>query len=373
MTAPQTVIQSNYVDRSEALSKVFINRFLSQEFRHLARDSWPINKGGANHVEKIHPLLDSPFINASSGATEILGSPEEGVLLFILLQYYNNQMESIQVNICTTEYNPSLTQKWLDRMHELCPVVSLPVDQAVDMKFWMLGPTGASSVTRRIAVPTWAQISSNYNKGTTSALTPLMEDFRPAHGGQLLLWHGEPGTGKTFAIRSLALHWKDWCRVECIVDPESFFGTADYMMSVLLDTNNTGRDEWRLLILEDSGELLAEDARRQTGQGLSRMLNLTDGLIGQGLKAMILVTTNEALRTLHPAVSRPGRCASEIEFSALTSEEAETWLATKGQDFSPDSSTYTLAELFGQVDQFKGASGQKKPSMGLMPNSKEVC
>ena len=50
---------------------------------------------------------------------------------------------------------------------------------------------------------------------------------------------------------------------------------------------------WRLLVLEDTGELLSADARDRAGQGLSRFLNVVDGLIGQGLRVLVLVTTNE--------------------------------------------------------------------------------
>ena len=48
------------------------------------------------------------------------------------------------------------------------------------------------------------------------------------------------------------------------------------------------------------------DAKERTGQALSRFLNVVDGLIGQGLRLLVLVTSNEELGKLHPAVSRPG-------------------------------------------------------------------
>ena len=41
---------------------------------------------------------------------------------------------------------------------------------------------------------------------------------------------------------------------------------------------------------EDTGELLSADARERSGQGLSRFLNVVDGLIGQGLRVLVLVT-----------------------------------------------------------------------------------
>ena len=90
--------------------------------------------------------------------------------------------------------------------------------------------------------------------------------------------------------------------------------------------------------------MLAADAKERTGQGLSRLLNTVDGLIGQGLRVLVLVTTNETLRSLHPAVSRPGRCASQIEFTAFSAEEAAEWLARHGAEASRHAAT--LASLF---------------------------
>jgi len=54
--------------------------------------------------------------------------------------------------------------------------------------------------------------------------------------------------------------------------------------------------------------MMGADAKSQVGQGLSRLLNVSDGILGQGTKIMILVTTNENLGKLNPAVMRPGRC-----------------------------------------------------------------
>jgi ATPase family associated with various cellular activities (AAA) len=62
--------------------------------------------------------------------------------------------------------------------------------------------------------------------------------------------------------------------------------------------------------------------RSQAGQPLSRLLNLTDGMLGQGRKVLVAITTNEDLRQLHPAVVRPGRCLAHIEIGPLAPAEA---------------------------------------------------
>ena len=60
---------------------------------------------------------------------------------------------------------------------------------------------------------------------------------------------------------------------------------------------------------------------------------------------LVLVTTNEALRNLHPAVSRPGRCVSQIEFGAFSADEAADWLGRRGA--RPIRRAGTLAALYG--------------------------
>ena len=89
-----------------------------------------------------------------------------------------------------------------------------------------------------------------------------------------------------------------------------------------------GKGRWRLLLLEDCDELIRGEAKHTAGQALSRLLNLTDGLLGQGRNVLVGVTTNEDLERLHPAVVRPGRCLARIEVGALTRAEAVGWLGT---------------------------------------------
>jgi Domain of unknown function (DUF5925) len=248
----------------------------------------------------------------------------------------------------------------------------------VNVQFWTYGQHGPFPSNREVSVPEWRDLEDNYALGARQQLDTLMRDFRPAHGGQLILWHGEAGTGKTFALRALAWEWRDWCEFNYIVDPDSFFGEhADYLMSVLTqpgyadmpdprmmqmaaasgyvprggrpDDGDEGSEAWRLLVLEDTGELLTPDAKSVIGQGLSRFLNVVDGLIGQGLRVLVLVTTNEPIRALHPAVARPGRCAANIEFEPLTPEESSAWFEQHG---SPERTAVplTLAELYAKLE-----------------------
>src|SRR3712207_1033714 len=102
-----------------------------------------------------------------------------------------------------------------------------------------------------------------------------------------------------------------------------FRSQPGYMQSLLLDK---GDKRWRLIVLEDAADLVTPGA----GSGLARLLNLTDGFVGQGLKVLVLVTGNEPLERLHPAVARPGRCAAEVAFERFDADAAARWLADRG-------------------------------------------
>lgn len=239
-----------------------------------------------------------------------------------------------------------------------------PAPERVSVAFWMRGDQGGHVRHREIEAPCFDAIADNYSGAARGALRRLLA-MRTPERGRLILWRGEPGTGKSHALRALARAWAPWCSAHFIMDPEELFGHGGaYMLDVLTWGGDRDEGRWRLVILEDAGELIAADARAVAGQALSRLLNVTDGLLGQGTRTLVLITTNEPVKRLHPATRRAGRCLGDFEFTPFPVAEANAWLAAHGHDRRVERPA-TLAELYAHDEN--GRADQEPESTAVPP------
>jgi hypothetical protein len=339
----------------------FSQLFLERGYTHNYKTRWATNNPAFATLEKMagfKPVAATIVDEAGSAVLYDLGDR-----IAIL------DIDKRQIRVEVAGKNEKGLRSHVEDLLKIFPIPPDSPDK-VKVRFWYMSSSGPQNVLRHIVVPNWKSIESNYEKQTLAQLKHLMSEFKPSGGGgQLIVFHGPPGTGKSYSLRALINAWREWCIADYILDPENLFGgNQGYMASLVLrgasdeyefDEDEdaavpVSTDKWKLLILEDSGELLSADAKMRSGQGLSRLLNLVDGLIGQGLRVLVLITTNEDFNKLHEAVSREGRCAAAVKFRPFDYAGAMTWLENNSGDLSimpveKKSNEYTLADLYGQL------------------------
>lgn len=237
----------------------------------------------------------------------------------------------------------------------LPPERSYEAEDLVEFNLWMAHPMGGAMSRRStLDLVPWTDVRPNYPGALATTLDELCGLTGPPEGGRLALFHGPPGTGKTRFLQTLASEWSPWCDMHYVMDPDMMFQDALYLNSFLSQVSSS---RWSLLVLEDGDEFIDVGAKGKIGQGLSRLLNMADGFIGQATKTMVLISTNVEHDSFHPAAIRDGRCFAKLEFPAFPIDEATAWLdggagGTGSSLAALDGRTeVTLAELYAMRRQ----------------------
>ncbi len=339
----------------------FYTAAAARELNHLHHRGFPVRGVAREELEELGLFVEMSE-QQGSNLSNLLVSAGEDALAWIQLSGGEDRGRPLLASLTVAGREPAGADSLADRV-QAALAASEPEGHLVPMTFWSRAQFGPRPMHKLISAPGWEEIAGNYSADARLDLERLMAT-RGLDGGRLILWQGAPGTGKTYALRSLARAWREWCDFHVVVDPDIFFGEgSSYLMDILFQEarrNAYGLPKSRLLVLEDAGELVAADARAETGQALSRLLNVSDGLLGQGLDLCILITTNEPIERLHPAVLRPGRCAAQIEVPPLDVETANRWLAGHGGG-APIGEPIALAELFARTRQWRDGGPSQPP------------
>ena len=210
-------------------------------------------------------------------------------------------------------------------------------------------------------------LNLNYGHGFDKFHNELMQRFNTETKG-LVLFHGEPGTGKTYYIRHLLRSMASNNKLVIYMPPNMVDHMVEpaFMTFISDEIKQWSEDGYFcVLLIEDAEPLLA---KRQEGvriQGITNLLNMTDGILNDMLNLQIICTFNVDLKKLDSALLRPGRLIARKEFKKLAELDANllaqrlgikhhfTKPATLGEIYSMQKNKNTLIH---DVEQDKDAS-----------------
>lgn len=153
----------------------------------------------------------------------------------------------------------------------------------------------------------------------------------------LMLLHGDPGTGKSNYIKHIISNSKK----KVIYIAPSMLGVISSPQFVTFMMTN--KDS--ILLIEDAEEVLSVDRNSAT----NNLLGLTDGFLKDSLGLKVIATFNCDIGKIDPALMRKGRMFLEYKFDKLTIEECED-LAKFLNLSRPITEPMTLAEFFNEED-----------------------
>ena len=165
----------------------------------------------------------------------------------------------------------------------------------------------------------------NYGKKFLDIHNVIVERLNNKNDKGIILLHGDPGTGKTSYLKFLS---------KLILDKEILFippSMAEMLsepsiIPFLMENKNS------ILIIEDAERVISDRETNGSPTGVSNILNLTDGILGDCLNIQIIATFNMKRERIDSALLRKGRLIAEHKFGKLNVDETNKLLKHLGKE-----------------------------------------
>lgn len=178
----------------------------------------------------------------------------------------------------------------------------------------------------------------NYGSDFKKVHDVIISKLNETNGKGIILLHGDPGTGKTSYIKHLTSLIKE---KDILFIPPSMAEmlSEPSIIPFLMDHKNS------ILIIEDAERVISDREGNGSTAGVSNILNLTDGILGDCLSIQIVATFNMKREKIDQALLRKGRLIAEHKFEKLSVEESNKLLKHLEKDHEV-SESMSLADIY---------------------------
>ena len=181
-------------------------------------------------------------------------------------------------------------------------------------------------------------LALNYGEDFLKIHNTIVKKLNEQNGKGIILLHGDPGTGKTSYIKHLTTLVKE---KDILFIPPSMAEmlSEPTIIPFLMDHKNS------ILIIEDGERVISDREYNGSSAGVSNILNLTDGILGDCLSIQIVATFNMKKEKIDKALLRKGRLIAEHKFEKLSVDETNKLLKKLGKDYISDE-PMSLADIY---------------------------
>lgn len=178
----------------------------------------------------------------------------------------------------------------------------------------------------------------NYGEQFNNVHNLIINRLNKPQDKGIVLLHGDPGTGKTTYIKYLTKLVKD--KEILFIPPSMAESLSDpSIIPFLMEHRNS------ILIIEDAEKVISDRNNNGSSVGVSNILNITDGILGDCLNIQIIATFNMKKEKIDSALLRPGRLIAEHKFVKLNKDESQKLLDNLGKDYVATDSM-SLADIY---------------------------
>lgn len=200
-------------------------------------------------------------------------------------------------------------------------------------------------------------LETNYGTEFVKKHDIILESLNKMNSKGIVLLHGQHGSGKTTYIKYLTSKIKG---KNILFVPPSMADilSEPSIIPFLIDNANS------ILLIEDGEKVIGDrETSPSYASGVSNLLNMTDGILGDCLNIQVIVTFNMEKEKIDDALLRNGRLICEHEFGSLTTGESQKVLDLIGKDHKAVA-PMTLADIYN-VDSITYREKKQKSGLGF--------